>query len=99
MFHHVVLMEFTAEADRHFLDRVEAFAERVRRATPKLLKYVFSRNIASRSDGLTYGIVSTFASSADHDAYQVSDVHQQMKAYMTPYIARIVVCEIDEERT
>lgn len=98
MFHHVVLMEFTAEADRRFLDQVEAFAERVRRAAPNLLRYVFSRNIASRSDGLTYGIVSTFVSSADHDAYQVSDVHQQMKAYMTPYIARIVVCEIDEER-
>ena len=81
MFHHVVLMEFTAEADRHFLDHVEAFAERVRRAAPNPLKYVFSR-IASRSDGLTYGIVRRGSA----DAYQVS-THQQMKAYMTPYIA------------
>lgn len=98
MFHHVVLMEFTAAADRHFFEQVEAFAERVRRDAPNLLRYVFSRNIASRSDGLTHGIVSSFVSGADHDAYQVSDVHQQMKAYMTPFIARIIVCEIDEEQ-
>ena len=90
MFHHVVLMEFTAAADRHFFEQVEAFAERVRRDAPNLLRYVFSRNIASRSDGLTHGIVSSFVSAADHDAYQAS--------YMTPFIARIIVCEIDEEQ-
>lgn len=98
MFHHVVLMQFTDEADQRLLESVEAFAERIRSSTPGLLHYVFGNNVASRNDGLSYGIVSSFASSADHDAYQVSEVHQQMKAYMTPFIARIVVCEVDEER-
>lgn len=98
MFHHVVLMEFTAAADQRFFEQVEAYSERIRRSAPNLLRYVFGRNVASRSDGLPYGIVSSFASAADHDAYQVSPVHQEMKAYMTPFIARIVVCEIDEDQ-
>lgn len=99
MFHHVVLMEFTPEADQRFLDRVEAYAEQLRRSAPNLVRYVFSRNVASRSDGLAWGIVSSFASAADHDAYQVSETHQEMKAYMAPYIARIVVCDLDEDRS
>ena len=99
MFHHVVLMEFTPEADQRFLDRVEAYAEQLRRSAPNLARYVFSRNVASRSNGLPWGIVSSFASAADHDAYQVSRTHQEMKAYMAPYIARIVVCDVDEDRS
>ena len=98
MFHHLVLMAFTAQADQAFHDKVEGFAERIRRTAPRLRRYEFRRNVASRSDGLDWAVFGSFDSSADHDAYQVSEVHQQMKAFMTPYIARIVVCDIDEER-
>lgn len=97
MFHHVVLMAFTADADQAFLDRVEAFADEIRRTARNLDRYQFRRNIASRSAGLDWAVFGSFASSADHDAYQVSDAHQRMKAYMTPFIARIVVCDIDED--
>lgn len=96
MFHHVVLMQFTARADRAFLEAVEAYAARIRRSAPNLQRYVFRPNLASRSDGLTHAIVGSFATSADHDAYQVSAVHQEMKAFMAPYLARIVVCDVDE---
>jgi quinol monooxygenase YgiN len=99
MFHHVVLMEFTAQADQSFFEKVEEFAERIRRTAANLQCYVFRQNIALRSDGLRYAIVSSFSSSADHDAYQASAVHQEMKAFMTPCIARIVVCDIDENLT
>lgn len=98
MFHHVVLMRFTAEADQVFLDKVEEFCEQIRKSARNLRRYVFRPNLASRSDGLDWGIISSFESPADHDAYQVSSVHQEMKAYMTPRIARIVVCEIDEAK-
>lgn len=99
MFHHVVLMEFTADADQRFLEQVEAYSERIRRSAPNLLRYVFGRNVASRSGGFPYGIVSSFVSAADHDAYQMSATHQEMKAYLTPYIARIVVCEMEEDQS
>ncbi|MFP5405164.1 MAG: Dabb family protein [Gammaproteobacteria bacterium] len=98
MFHHTVLMEFTANADRAFHDAVEAYAEEIRRL-PYVRRYVFRRNLASRSDGLEWIVFGSFESSADHDAYQVSDAHQRMKAYMTPFIARLIACDIDEEQS
>lgn len=98
MFHHVVLMKFTSQADPAFHAAVEKYCERVRSGNPRPHRYVYRRNIASRSDGLAHGIVAVFGSSAEHDRYQVSPVHQEMKAFMTPYIERIVVCDIDEEQ-
>lgn len=97
MFHHVVLMKFGGNADQQFFAKVEAYCERIRAASPKPERYIFSRNIASRADGLDYGIVASFSSAKDHDAYQISDVHQEMKSYMSPLIERIVVCDIDED--
>lgn len=99
MFHHVVLMKFSDKADLAFHAAVEDFCVRVRVGTPRPHRYVYRPNVASRSDGLTHGIVAVFASAAEHDQYQVSDVHQAMKAYMTPFIDRIVVCDIDEDLT
>lgn len=96
MFHHVVLMKFTSAADRSFHDEVEQFSERLRRTTPRLERYVYRPNGATRSDGLTHVILATFATSADHDAYQASPLHQEMKAYMTPFIERIVVADLDD---
>ena len=48
------------------------------------------------ADGLTHGIVGVFTSSAAHDAYQVSPAHQEMKAFMTTRMARIVVLDTDQ---
>ena len=96
MFHHVVLMKFTPAADRAFHDRVEEYSEQLRRTTPRLERYVYRPNAASRSDGLTHVILATFSTGADHDAYQVSPLHQEMKAYMSPFIERIVVADLDD---
>lgn len=98
MFHHVVLMKFTPAAGAQFHAEVEAYCQRVRAGDPVPQRYVYRPNLASRSDGLNHGIVAVFGSAAEHDRYQVSTVHQEMKAYMTPFIERIVVCDIDEER-
>jgi len=97
MFHHIVLMKFTDKANTEFLERVERYADELRRTIPNLQRYVFTKNIASRSDGLTHGIISTFNTSADHDKYQISATHVAMRDYMMPVIERIVVCDIDEE--
>jgi len=98
MFHHVVLMKFRAQADPDFHAAVEAYCSRVRSANPPPRRYVYRPNIAARNDGLDHAIVAVFDSAAEHDRYQVSTLHQEMKAYMTPYIERIVVCDIDEAR-
>ena len=40
-------------------------------------------------------VIATFDTEADHERYQVSEVHTQMKSFMGPHIAGIVVCDVD----
>lgn len=93
MFYHVVLMRLT-EADDAFLARVSDYAERIRRELPYVRDYQFGRNAALRAKGYSWTVIGTFENSADHDRYQISPVHQQMKAFMMPHIADIVVCDL-----
>ena len=96
MFHHIVLMRLSDDVDDRFHARVGAYVEAIRETSPKPLRYVYRRNLATRSGGFGWAIVSAFLSSADHDAYQVSPLHQEMKAFMTPYIAELVACDLNE---
>lgn len=93
MFYHVVLMQFTPEADQAFFDRVEHYIRRIRDECADMPVYFLASNVAVRSDGLTHGIVGAFQSSAAHDSYQVSPAHQEMKAFMSPFIHRITVLD------
>jgi Stress responsive A/B Barrel Domain len=94
MFFDVVMMRL-AGADEACLARIRHYAERVRRELPYVRDYHFGRNIASRGKELTWSVIGIFDSSADHDRYQASALHQEMKAFMTPHIADIVVCDCD----
>ncbi len=94
MFHHVVLMELK-DADARFLARVRDYETRIRRELPYVRSYHFGRNAAARAKAFAWVVVATFDSAADHDRYQVSPAHQEMKAFMTPHIADIVVCDFD----
>lgn len=96
MFHHIVLMSFTPEADQAFFARAQHYVERVLRECDGVVTYFMAENAASRSDGLTYGIVGAFTSSAAHDVYQASPVHQEMKAFMATRMDRIVVLDTDQ---
>lgn len=96
MFHHIVLMSFDDKADAAFFAKCEDYVRRVRAECDGVVDYFMQKNIAARSDGLTHGIVGVFKSSALHDAYQVSPVHQEMKAFMTARMARIVVLDTDQ---
>lgn len=92
MFYHVVLMRLT-DADDAFLTRVREYGARIRGELPYVRDYRFGRNVAARAKGYDWAVIGTFANSADHDRYQVSTLHQDMKAFMTPHIADIVVCD------
>ena len=98
MFHHVVMMRLQ-DPDRAFHDRVYGYVERVRRELSYVRAYTYCRNEASRATGFDWAIIATFDSRVDHDRYQVSDVHQEMKAFMMPRIADIVVCDADTSGT
>ena len=94
MFYHIVMMRLH-DPDRTFHERVHGYAERVRRELPYVRTDEYCRNEASRAQGFDRAIIAAFDSSADHDRYQVSNVHQEMKAFMMPRIADIVVCDSD----
>jgi len=94
MFYHIVMMRFQ-DVDRAFHDRVHGYVERVKRELPYVRAYDYCRNEAARAKGFDCAIVALFDSSADHDRYQVSDVHQEMKAFMMPRVADLVVCDSD----
>jgi len=97
MFHHVVMMRFTAAADAAFHERVQDYVRRIRREVPDVLAYHAGRNLADRAKGFDWAVLGTFTTSAAHDAYQVSPVHQEMKTFMAPFIADIVVCDMSVE--
>lgn len=94
MYFHVVMMRL-ADADEACLSRIHHYAERIRRELPYVRDYHFGRNLASRAKGFAWAVIGTFDSSADHDRYQASALHQEMKAFVTPHIADIVVCDFD----
>jgi hypothetical protein len=96
MFHHIVMMNLR-DPDRAFHDQVNAFVARIRREVPYVRAYHYGRNVASRAQGYDWAVLAIFDSSADHDRYQVSPAHQEMKAFMTPHIADVVVCDHDTE--
>jgi hypothetical protein len=95
MFYHIVMMRFTDTAGAEFHRQVEAYAGRIRRDCGGLIHYDYGMNVASRGKGFDRVILAVFESSAAHDRYQVSPAHQDMKAYMTPFIGDLVVCDSD----
>jgi hypothetical protein len=95
MFHHIVLMSFQPGTGPDFFAKAQHYCERVRAECAEVVTYFLADNIAARSDGLTHGIVGVFTSSAAHDAYQVSPVHQEMKAFMATRMDRIVVLDTE----
>ncbi len=94
MFLHVVMMQL-ANADDAFLARVHYYEERIRSELPYVCDYRFGRNIAARAKGFGWTVIGIFNSAADHDRYQVSALHQEMKAFMSPHIVDIAVCDFD----
>jgi len=94
VFYHAVLMNLN-DADADFLSRVDQYATRVRAELPFVRDYHFGRNVASRAGQYGWIVIATFDDERDHERYQVSDVHQQMKAFMAPHIAEIVACDIE----
>lgn len=91
MYLHVVMMAFDDSADAAFFATVRHYGERIRAECEGVLGYTLTENEADRSGGHTHALVSQFVSAAAHDAYQISPVHQEMKAWMGPKIRQIVV--------
>lgn len=95
MFYHLVMMRLTPEADEAFHRRVHAFAQRVHLECDGVVQYNYCGNVAARAGGFGHVVASVFESSQAHDRYQVSPVHVEMKNFMMPFIADLVVFDGD----
>lgn len=98
MFIHTVLMRLSDDADDAFHRKVDGYVGRVRSELTCVRQYFYGKNLADRANGFTWAVVGMFDSSADHDRYQVSAVHQEMKAYMSPFIVEIIACDMECDR-
>ena len=97
MFYHTVVMQLT-DANPNFLAQVTEFEARILAELDYVRAYHFGSNLASRAKHYQWAVIAVFDSAADHDRYQVSTVHQEMKAFMMPHIADWVVCDFDSAR-
>lgn len=95
MFIHVVLMSFKPGTGEAFHRRVEAYASEIRQQSPGLARYVYGENEADRSGGFTHAVVACFSDKAAHERYQVSAIHQDMKAFMAVHTERLLVFDSD----
>jgi hypothetical protein len=96
MFHHILLMNFAPDTGPEFFARAQEYIARIKAECEGVQSYFLAENRANRSDGLTHGIVALFDSSAAHDAYQASPIHQEMKAFMATRMARVVVLDTEQ---
>lgn len=94
MFYHAVLLHMR-DVDDQFLARVKHYAARIRSELPYVRDYHFGPNQASRAAQYDWVVMATFDDEAAHELYQVSPVHQEMKAFMEPYFIDIVVADIE----
>jgi len=94
MFYHVVLLNLKG-LDPASLTNLHGFASRMRVELPFVREFHFGVNKATRSAQYGWTVVASFDNENDHERYQVSDVHQQMKAFLTPFIEDIVVADVE----
>ncbi|MFA7665302.1 MAG: Dabb family protein [Burkholderiaceae bacterium] len=94
MFYHTVLLDLR-DPSPEFIEQLNDYAARMQAELPYVRDYYFGPNLASRAAQFKWTVVATFDSEADHERYQVSDIHQQMKAFLTPQIAEIVVSDVE----
>lgn len=94
MFFHAVLMQLESP-DEAFLAQVEHYAARIRAELDEVRAYHFGRNRAARGAGWDWVVLAQFDDEAAHERYQTSELHGQMKAYMTPRIRAIMACDLD----
>ena len=94
MFHHVVLLNLKG-LDPASLSELHGFASRMRDVLPYVREFYFGINKASRAAQYGWTVVATFDNEDDHERYQISDLHQEMKAFLTPFIEDIVVADVE----
>lgn len=94
MFYHVVLLNLKGLGPDSLFS-LNGFASRMRDELPYVREFYFGVNKASRAGKYGWTVVATFDNDGDHERYQASAVHQEMKAFLGPFIVDIVVADVE----
>ena len=95
MLYHIILLRYTERADAAFQAGVHAYVDRIRSQCTGLRRLEYGKNIADRGKGYDWVWVSAFDSQDAHENFQISTVHQELKMYLAPFVADVVVCDAD----
>lgn len=94
---HIALFGFKAGATGEFIQRTTDELRRLTQVIPGVTSFSIGANNSPEglAGGLTHGFVMTFKDGAARDAYLTHPEHEKFKAFVLPYIEKIVVFDYD----
>ncbi|MBI4966920.1 MAG: Dabb family protein [Rhodospirillales bacterium] len=95
MFYHVVMMKFKPGTPESFFDECRAITDRMAKTEKGVRDLRWAKNTADRGKGYDHAVMGVYDSSADHDAYQVCDLHVKLKGMVAQYLEDLVVFDTD----
>ena len=93
MFYHLVMVRFTDGADATFHQRIHDYCDEMQAKVPSVRQYSYCANLVP--GGFTHSIVGVYDSIEDYNAYWHTQLHDDLKAYMTQFVAQRMVCDFD----
>ena len=97
MFHHTVLLCLEKTADTEFLARMRKFEAAVRSSCKGVVRYHLVRNEAATRKEFEHALFSAFESYSSFVEYDRSALHDEIKAFLRPYIKDLVVADGSDE--
>lgn len=94
---HIALFAFKPGTTGEFIQRVTDELHRLTRVIPGITSFSIGTNNSPEglAGGLTHGFVMTFKDPAARNAYLPHPEHEKFKAFVIPYIEKIVVFDYD----
>jgi len=94
---HIALFAFKNGTTSEFIQRITDELRRLTQVIPGITHFSIGTNNSPEglASGLTHGFVMTLKDSAARDAYLSHPEHEKFKAFVIPYIEKIVVFDYD----
>jgi len=96
MFHHTVLLSLAPMADSAFFERFVRFEAQVVASCAGVIRYRLLPNDAPSRKSFGHVLVSAFESRAAFVDYDRCALHTEIKAFLGPFVADLVVADADD---
>jgi Stress responsive A/B Barrel Domain len=94
---HIALFQFKAGTGTEVVQRATDELRRLAKVIPGITDFSIGTNNSPEglAGGLSHGFVMTFKDAAARDAYLAHPEHEKFKAFVLPYIEKVVVFDYD----